>query len=149
MPLNQALKGKQYNEVEYTVERDKVVQFAEAIGDDSPLYRDEEAARAAGHPGQLAPPTFATVLQIMTSGQAVLDPELGLDYSRVVPGVQEYEWRRPMRVGDRLRAIPRIADIYAKRSNEFLVTEAEVRDQTGEVVLIARTTLISRGTGGS
>ena len=84
----------------------------------------------------------------MTSGQAVVDPELGLDYSRVVHGEQEYEWRRPILVGDVLTTTPRIADIYAKKSNEFLVTEADVKDAAGRTVVISRSTLISRGTGG-
>jgi acyl dehydratase len=146
MPLNHALKGKEYQEVEFTVERDRVVQFAEAIGDDDPRSLDPEAAKGSGFAGQLAPPTFPTVLQIMTSGQAVLDPELGLDYARVVHGEQEYEWHRPIAVGDVLKATPRIADIYARGPNEFLITEAEITDQKGEVVCVARSTLLSRGT---
>jgi acyl dehydratase len=146
MPLNHALKGKEYQEVEFTVERDRVVQFAEAIGDDDPRFLDPEAAKGAGFADQLAPPTFPTVLQIMTSGQAVLDPELGLDYARVVHGEQEYEWHRPIAVGDVLKATPRIADIYARGPNEFLITEAEITDQKGEVVCVARSTLLSRGT---
>jgi acyl dehydratase len=125
-----------------------VTQFADAIGDDDPIYRDSTQAKEAGFPEQVAPPTFATVLQIMTSGQAVVDPELGLDYSRVVHGEQEYEWRRPLVVGDILKATPRIADIYAKKSNEFLVVEADIKDQKGDTVVISRSTLISRGTGG-
>jgi acyl dehydratase len=146
MPLNHALKGKEYQEVEFTVERDRVVQFAEAIGDDDARSLDPEVAKGAGFADQLAPPTFPTVLQIMTSGQAVLDPELGLDYARVVHGEQEYEWRRPIAVGDVLKATPRIADIYARGPNEFLITEAEITDQKGEVVCVARSTLLSRGT---
>jgi acyl dehydratase len=149
MPLNQSLKGKEYEEVSFTVERDRVTQFADAIGDDNPIYRDADAAKAAGFPEQVAPPTFPTVMQIMTSGQAVLDQELGLDYSRVVHGEQRYDWRRPLVVGDVLKSRPRIADIYAKKSNEFLVIESEIRDGSGEVVVVARSTLISRGTGGS
>jgi acyl dehydratase len=148
MALNQDLKGKEYQPVTFTVERDRVTQFASAIGDETPIYRDADAARGEGFEEQVAPPTFATVLQIMTSGQAVLDPDLGLDYSRVVHGEQEYEWRRPLVVGDVLSATPRIADIYAKRSNEFLVTEADIKDAKGETVVISRSTLISRGTGG-
>jgi acyl dehydratase len=147
VPLNHALKGKEYQPVSFTVERERVTRFAEAIGEEDPIYRDAEAARASGFPEQVAPPTFATVLQIMTSGQAVVDPDLGLDYSRVVHGAQEYEWRRPIVVGDVLRATPRIADIYAKKSNEFLVTEADIRDASGETVVVSRSTLISRGTG--
>ena len=62
-------------------------------------------------------------------------------------GEQEYQWRRPVVVGDVLSAVPRIADIYAKKSNEYLVIEAEIKDVLGEVVVVGRTTLISRGTG--
>ena len=104
MPLNQSLKGKEYQEVTFTVERERVVQFADAIGEDSPAFRDPEAARSLGYPEQLAPPTFITVMQIMTSAQVVLDQDLGLNYALVVHGEQEYEWRRPIHVGDVLRA---------------------------------------------
>jgi acyl dehydratase len=147
MPLNQSLKGKDYGEVSFTVERDRVVQFADAIGDDNPIYRDAEAAKAAGFAEQVAPPTFLTAMQMQTSGQVVLDPDLGLDYSRVVHGEQEFEYRRPVVVGDVLTAKPRIADIYAKKSNEFLVTESEIKDASGDTVVVMRSTIISRGTG--
>lgn len=149
MPLNQALKGKEYQEVSFAVERDRVVQFVDAIGEDNPVFRDAEAAKSAGYGEQLAPPTFVTVMQIMTSGQVVLDQELGLNYALVVHAEQEYEWRRPVQVGDVLSAVPRIADIYSKGPNEFLVIEADIKDATGETVVVARTTLLSRGTAGA
>jgi acyl dehydratase len=148
MPLNQSLKGKEYLEVSFVVDRDRVNRFADAIGDADPIYRDPEAAKAAGFPEQVAPPTFVTVMQIMTSGQVVADQELGLDYTRVVHGEQEYEWRRPVVVGDVLTATPRIADIYARGPNEFLVIEAQIRDGSGDTVVVARSTLLSRGTAG-
>ena len=137
MPLNKDLVGKEYEDVAFAVERDRIVQFADAIGDADPRYRSEEP---------VAPPTFPTVLQIATGGQIVLDPELGLDYSRVVHGEQEYVMERPLRAGDQLTATPRIADIYAKGPNEFLVTETIIKDASGTVVCTGRSTLISRGT---
>ncbi len=148
MPMNQALKGKEYQQVSFTVERDRVLRFADAIGEDDQVFRDPDTARAAGYPEQVAPPTFVTVMQIMTSGQAVLDEDLGLNYMMVVHGEQEYDWRRPVVVGDVLSAVPRIADIYAKGPNEFLVIEAEIKDAAGETVVVARSTLLSRGTAG-
>jgi acyl dehydratase len=147
MPLNQSLKGKEYQEVSFEVNRDEVVAFARAIGAEDPIHLDPEAAKAAGYPEQVAPPTFVTRMQIMTSGQVVLDQELGLDYMRVVHGEQAYEWRRPVVVGDVLSATPRIADIHSKNTNEFLVIEAEIRDASGQTVVVARSTLLSRGTG--
>lgn len=146
MPLDPTLKGREYGEVSLEVEAGHVLRFTEAIGDTNPIYRDAGAGRAAGHPGQLAPPTFATVLQIMTSARVVADRDLGLNYALVVHGEQEYEWSRPIRVGDRLTAVPRIADIRARGKNEYLVLEADVRDDAGQLVVLARTTLLSRGT---
>jgi acyl dehydratase len=149
MALNTDLIGKKYQEIDYVVEREAVNKFVEAIGEQDPIYRDPEAAKAAGHPEQVAPPTFITVIQIMTSGQVVHDQELGLDYSRVVHGEQSYRYERPLYVGDHIKATPRLSNIQTRKSNEFLTTEAEVYDAAGELVLTARSTLISRGTGGA
>jgi acyl dehydratase len=146
MPLNQSLKGKSYQELEFEVERDRVNQFALAVGEDDTRFTDPAAAKAEGFPEQLTFPTFPTVLGIMVSAQVVVDPELGMDYSRVVHGEQEFDWRRPIAVGDRLRASPRIADVYAKGPNEFLVIETELTDGGGQVVCVMRATLLSRGT---
>lgn len=146
MPLNQSLKGKTYQELTFEVDRDRVTQFSLAVGEDDPRFLEDGAARAEGFPEQLAFPTFPTVLGILVSAQAVTDQELGLDYTRVVHGEQEYEWKRPIVVGDVLKATPRIADIYAKGPNEFLVIEAEMTDADDEVVCISRGTLLSRGT---
>ena len=146
MPLNQSLKGKTYNELTFEVERDKVTQFSLAVGEDDPRFLEDGAARAEGFPEQIAFPTFPTVLGILVSAQVVTDQDLGLDYSRVVHGEQEYEWKRPMVVGDVLKATPRIGDIYSKGPNEFVVIEAEMIDAAGEVVCVSRGTLLSRGT---
>ena len=151
MPLNQSLKGKAYQEITFEVERDRVTQFSLAVGEDDPRFLEDGAARAEGFPEQLAFPTFPTTVGILASAQVVTDTELGLDYTRVVHGEQEFEWRRPIVVGDVLRATPRIADIYVKGPNEFIVIEAEIADAEGDVVAVARSTLLSRGTaeGGS
>ena len=55
---------------------------------------------------------------------------------------------RPLRAGDRLTAKPRIADISARGPNEFLVVETTITDESGAVVCVGRSTLISRGTAG-
>jgi acyl dehydratase len=146
MPLNQSLKGKTYPEQTFEVERDRVTQFSLAVGEDDPRFLEAGAAQAEGFPEQLAFPTFPTVVGMLASAQVVMDQQLGLDYSRVVHGEQEYEWRRPIVVGDALKATPRIADVYTKGPNEFLVVEAEITDADGQVVCVARSTLLSRGT---
>jgi acyl dehydratase len=146
MPLNQALVGKTYPAVRYEVGREKLREFAIAIGETDPVYHDEAAARAAGHPDLPAVPTFAVVLS-MRAGQVVYgDPDLGLDYSRVVHGEQEFVHHRPIRAGDRLLAAGKVAEASAKGRHELLTLQTEITTEAGEPVCTVRATLLSRGT---
>jgi acyl dehydratase len=100
---------------------------------------------AVGAPEGLGvPPTFATVAEFDAFGSLVDDPELGLDLARVVHGGQEYEWRRPLELSEDLEATARIASIRERGGNGFLTLETKVRDAAGEVVVVARMTLIER-----
>ena len=148
MPLNEDLVGKTYEPVTYEVGREKIREFARAVGETAEIYHDPEAAKAAGHPEQVAPLTFLTVLHVQSGPQVVMDPELGLNYALVVHGSQEFEYRRPLVAGDVITATPRIAEITARGRHEFLTIETEMRDAPGELVGVARATLISRGTAG-
>ena len=146
MPLNQALIGKQYPPVRYEVGREKLREFAAAVGETDPLYHDEEAARAAGHPDIPAVPTFPIVLSLRAGQLVYGDPALGLDYSRVVHGEQEFVYRRPIRAGDRLLATGKVAAIDVRGRHELLTLETSVTTEGGEPVCTVRTTLLSRGT---
>jgi acyl dehydratase len=146
MALNPALVGKAYPAISYEVGREKLREFAVAVGETDPVYHDEAAARAAGHPDLPAVPTFAVVLS-MRAGQLVYgDPDLGLDYSRVVHGEQEFVYHRPIRAGDRLLASGKVAAAEAKGRHELLILETQVTTEAGEPVCTVRATLLSRGT---
>ena len=148
MALNQALVGKAYPAVRYEVGREKLREFAIAVGETDPIYHDEAAARAAGHPDLPAVPTFAVVLSLR-AGQVVYgDPELGLDYSRVVHGEQEFVYHRPIVEGDVLHSEGRIVDAYEKESKgsimTFFVMETVWRDESDAPVVTERFNLIHR-----
>ena len=148
MGLNTALIGREYPPTSpYEVGREKIREFAAAIGETNPVYLDEEAARAAGYDDIIAPPTFLTVMNFKYSPQIIGDPELGLDYTRVVHGEQSYELARPITPGMRLVGSARVADIAAKGTNEFLTIEASIATEDGEHVATARSVIVSRGTG--
>jgi len=71
MAINREFAGRVFPASEpYQVSAVKIAEFAAAIGDDNPLYRDEAAARAAGHPGIIAPPTFAIGISMAGSSAA-------------------------------------------------------------------------------
>jgi acyl dehydratase len=109
-------------------------------------FADEAAARAAGHPDLPAVPTFAVVLSLR-AGQVVYgDPHLGLDYSRVVHGEQEFVYHRPIRAGDRLLASGKVAAAAAKGRHELLTITTRITTEAGEPVCQATSLLISRGT---
>jgi acyl dehydratase len=146
VPLNRDLLGKEYEPVVYEVGREKIREFARAVGETDPIYHEAEAARARGYPEQVAPLTFPTVIHVRSGPQVIMDPELGLNYALVVHGTQEFEYRRPIVAGDVLTATPRIAEITARGPHEFLTIETPMADPAGELVCVARATLISRGT---
>jgi acyl dehydratase len=146
MPLNRALVGKEYPPVRYEVGREKLREFAESVGETDPVYLDEDAARAAGHPDIPAVPTFPVVLTLRVGQKIYSDPELGLDYGRVVHGEQEFSYQRPIYAGDRLLAAGRVATVETKGRHELLAIETSVTTETGEPVCGALVTLISRGT---
>jgi acyl dehydratase len=151
MPLNRALIGRKYRaEGTFEVSREHIRRFADAIGDPSPLYRDRAAAQAMGHPDVIAPPTFLTTVGLSLRGTGpVHDPELGLDYSRVVHGEQRFVHVRPVRPGDVLTSETTIADIRDAGANELLSMEIQIRTTDGELVCTAHNLIISRGTAAS
>jgi acyl dehydratase len=147
MPLNQSLVGKEYPPIRYEVGREKLREFAVALGETDPVYHDEQAARAAGHPDLPAVPTFPVVISFRAGAMVNGDPELGLDYSRVVHGEQAFTYRRPVRAGDRLLATSRAAAIETKGRHELLTIATRIGTEDGEPVCEATSLLISRGTG--
>lgn len=146
MAMNSALKGKSYPPTApYEVGREKIREFADAVGDPHPAYRDVEAARALGHPDLIAPPTFPVVLSFVAGAQVVGDPELGIDYSRVVHGEQRFAYTRPVAAGDRLVVTITIDDIRKGGSNEILQMRSSVTDAGGGHVVDVTTLLVVRG----
>ena len=150
MPLDQSFTGRSYPpQTSYEVSREKIREFADAIGDDNPLYRDQQAARAHGYPDVIAPPTFAIVVSMRSSAQVVRDPGLGLDYSKVVHGEQQFHYQRPIRAGDVLRVRTTVESIRAVAGNDLLTTKGEVLTADDELVVTALSTIVARGTARS
>jgi acyl dehydratase len=129
----------------YEVSRVKIAEFATAIGDPNPLYRDRSAAQKAGYRDVIAPPTFAIVVSIAGASAAVADPGLGLNYAMVVHGEQRFSYVRPIMAGDVLTAQATVTDIRDAGRNVMLTTSTELRTEAGELVCTAISTLVERG----
>jgi acyl dehydratase len=146
MPVNPDFAGRSFPPSEpYEVSRVKIAEFAQAIGDPSPLCRDRAAAQAAGYPDVIAPPTFAIVITMASSGHAIADEELGLDYTMVVHGEQRFEHARPLHAGDVVVAQTTITEITPRRAMTMLTTRTDITTTGGEHVCTALSTLVERG----
>ncbi|WPB91618.1 MaoC family dehydratase N-terminal domain-containing protein [Streptomyces malaysiensis] len=146
MALDQSFVGRTYPPTApYEVGREKIREFAESLGDTNPVYTDPEAAEALGYPDVIAPPTFIFTITFKAAGkQVVEDPQLGLDYSRVVHGDQRFEYTRPVRAGDHLRVTSIIDSIKSLAGNDILSVRGEVHDEAGDHVATSFTTLVAR-----
>ncbi|MFC5721887.1 MaoC family dehydratase N-terminal domain-containing protein [Streptomyces gamaensis] len=145
MALDQSFVGRTYPASDpYEVGREKIREFAVAVGDANPVYTDPEAAKALGHPDVIAPPTFVFAITFKAAEQVVQDPQLGLDYDRVVHGDQKFAYTRPVRAGDRLSVISTIESVKSVAGNDLVSVRGDVHDESGELVVTAHTLLVSR-----
>jgi acyl dehydratase len=144
--LNKAFKGRHYPPSDsYDVTREAIRDFADAIGDENPLYRDPGAARGAGYSDVIAPPTFLIVINLATINQIVADPDLGLDYSRMVHGDQRFTFARPVVAGDRLLLAMQIISITRLAGNDFIAFRGDITDLHDKPVCTTRAQLVVRG----
>jgi acyl dehydratase len=148
MPLDQSFNGRTYPpSPPYQVGREKIREFATAIGAHDPLHHDVEAAKAAGYPDLVASPTFLAVLTMQVLVDLVLDPDLGIDYSRVVHGDQRFVYERPVVAGDELVVVNRIEEVMTRAGNDFLNIRQEVHTTGGEPVATVWHKTVVRGEG--
>jgi acyl dehydratase len=147
MPLDQGFVGRRYPPTPpYLVSREKIAEFANAVGDQNPAYLSVSAARELGNRDVVAPPTFAVVVTSRAQAQVMFDPALGLDYSKVVHGEQSFAYERPVVAGDRLVAVAEVEAIRSAAGNDLLTIRVEVSTEDGELVVTGRSTVVARGT---
>ncbi|GLY00804.1 MULTISPECIES: MaoC family dehydratase N-terminal domain-containing protein [Actinoplanes] len=145
MPLDQSFVGRIWPPTApYLVGREKIREFARAIGATDAEYHDPEAARAIGYTDVVAPPTFPIAITMSASRQVVDDPALGLDYSRVVHGDQKFAYTRPIVAGDALVCVNSVDEISSRGGHQFITTRTEVTTEAGEPVVTVWSKLVQR-----
>jgi acyl dehydratase len=148
VPLDRSYVGRSLPPTApYQVGREKIREFATAIGADDPAYHDPAAAAALGYRDVIAPPTFPIVVTMAASQQLIDDPGLGMDYSRVVHGDQRFAYGRPVVAGDELVCVNTVEEITERGGHEFITTRTDVTAADGELVVTAWSKLVVRGEG--
>jgi hypothetical protein len=129
MALNQDKVGETYPSYTYEVCREKIHEYAKALGESDPRY-------LSSGDDCVAPPTFAACFTVIKGGEAIMsDPDLGIHFA-LVHGSQSYEFGdRPIRPGDVLTCTPRVADISVRGRNELLTIEVDCRFEGGDLAV--------------
>lgn len=145
MALKTDAVGKEWPAASFVVEAEHIRRYADAVGESAALYRDADAAREAGFRDLVAPPMFCVVYSGPAVGPAIFDPEVGIDYARMVHGGQEFRWGEPVCAGDRITTAARCAAIEERGGNGFYVFESVSTNQDGAETVRGTWTNIVRG----
>ena len=134
MSLNTGAIGKTYEPVLYAVGREKIREYAAAVGESNPLHFDLEAARAAGYADLVAPPMFAVVYASRSVGPVLFDPEVGMNFAMMVHGGQDFRWGPVVVAGDEVTTTTTVKDISERGGMAFYVFESVSENQRGDTV---------------
>jgi acyl dehydratase len=145
MATSTAAIGKTYPPVTYAVGREKIREFAVAVGETNPLHLDVEAARAAGYRDVVAPPMFCVVYCGAALGPALFDPEIGIDFAHLVHGGQEFDWGPLVIAGDEVTTELSVKDISERGPLAFYTFQSVSSNQDGDTVCVGIWTNIVRG----
>jgi len=137
--------GKTWPAFEYEVGREKIREYARAVGEENPVHLDPEAARAAGFRNVVAPPMFCVVYSAPALAPAMFDPDVAMNFAAMVHGGQEFEWGEPACSGDEITTSAKCLEIFEKDGKGFYVFESNSVNQNGDQVVRGTWTNIVRG----
>ena len=137
--------GKTYGPITYAVGREKIREYAYAVEETNQVYADLEVARASGYRDLVAPPMFAVVYSSPVLMNALFDPEIGLDFSRMVHGAQEFAWGPLVIAGDEITTECEHVSTAERGGMGFFTFETRSVNQDGERVCTGTWTNIVRG----
>jgi acyl dehydratase len=143
--VNQSAIGKQFPAFAYEVGKEKIAEYAHAVGEDNPVYFDRDSAKEAGFRDVPAPPMFAVVYSSGSVAPAIFDPDVGINFAMMVHGGQEFVWGEPVCAGDTITTSARVAEISEKDGKGFYVFESTSVNQDGDEVVRGTWTNIVRG----
>jgi acyl dehydratase len=144
MAVNTDVIGKTYPPTLYAVGREKIKEYAFAVGEHNPIHLDHEAALTAGFADVVAPPMFAVVYANAAILPGLFDPEVGIDFAHMVHGAQEFRWGPLVVAGDEITTTATLTDVSERGGMGFYVFETDSRNQDGDTVCVGSWTNIVR-----
>jgi len=145
VPVKTEAVGKTFPPTTYAVGREKIREYAHAVGETDPVYLDVDAARAAGHADVVAPPMFAVVYSSPAVIPALFDPAVEMNFAMMVHGGQEFEWGPLVVAGDEITTTASVKSISERDGMGFYIFESVSVNDRGEQVARGTWTNIVRG----
>lgn len=133
MVINQKFLDKEYEPISYQVGFEKVKDFLVATKADCEKF------------SEIVPPTFPVVYQHVLLSQVLFDPDLKLNLQKLVHGEQEFQYLKPVSVGDTITSKGKITKIFQKGPHDFVVFTTESYNQLKEKVSESNWTFVIRG----
>ncbi len=145
MAIETKAVGKTFPPTTYAVGREKIKEYALAVGETNPIHLDHEAARKAGYDDVVAPPMFAVVYKSPAMAPAIFDHDVGMNFALMVHGGQEFRWGPLVVAGDEIQTTVTVKSIDERDGKGFYVFESVSRNQRDETVCVGTWTNIVRG----
>ena len=146
MAVNAGFTGRVYPPTPpYAVGREKIREFAEAVGAQDAVHSDQAQARARGYRDVIAPPTFAVLIAQRCDRQFIVDPEAGIDFGRLVHGEQRFVHYAPITAGDEIVGVLTVDSVKMVGGNAMVTTRSELSTVEGDPVCTATSTVVIRG----
>src|SRR6185503_17017562 len=137
MAVNASFTGRTYPAIApYAVGREKIREFAEAVGATDVVHTDQTQARARG---------YRDLIAQQCDQQLIVDAEAGIDFSRVVHAEQRFVHHRPITAGDEIVGVLTVASVREVGGHAMVTTSSQLSTAEGEPVCTATSTLVIRG----
>lgn len=139
----------------YPVEHDPIRRYCQMVEDTNPLFLDPDFAASTEHGGVIAPPAMVGYFAGNGAWPRLQEQNLMGDIptrgARLINMNTDWEYLRPVHIGDRLSSQSEVVDIFEKPIRldpkaVWIVTENRIMDQHGELVAIGRNTLLTHRT---
>jgi len=143
--IDKSVIGKKYKVSAFEIENGKIRELARAIGDNNPVFYNEDAAVKDGYAGLALPPTFATVFAL-AGGLMTVVKDLKIDMAKLLHGGQEYQYFAEIKPGDSVSGETEITGVIEKSGKggimDLVIMETTYYNQDSKKVLCDKCTLV-------
>lgn len=138
-----AMLGTEFPQYSFTVEKGKIREFAQAVGDLKDIYLDTQKAIQAGYADVTAPPTLGIAVDLWGGpGFMQLCEYIKANPVKVLHGEQDYEYLGDITAGDVLTVRTTMTEYVEKKKMHLITLQKVYVNQRNEKVLKCRMVVV-------